>query len=105
MKFHKKLGVFEACKKVREDLFDTLRGSRRSLPADLAAAAAVVVVAAAVEVSAAVAAAAEDDYEDKDYPDAAVVIVAEHIYYLSPRLKFRSSARRGGHTTRRLSCA
>ena len=24
MKFHKKLGVFEACKKVREDFFDTL---------------------------------------------------------------------------------
>ncbi len=26
MKFHKKLGVFEACKKVREDFFDTLKG-------------------------------------------------------------------------------
>ncbi len=25
MKFHKKLGVFEACKKVRKDFFDTLK--------------------------------------------------------------------------------
>ncbi len=25
MKFHKKLGVFEACKKVWEDFFDTLK--------------------------------------------------------------------------------
>ena len=27
MKFHKKLGVFEACKKVRKDFFDTLKKS------------------------------------------------------------------------------
>ena len=25
MQFHKKLGVFEACKKVRKDFFDTLQ--------------------------------------------------------------------------------
>ncbi len=28
MQFHKKLGVFEACKKVREDFFDTLKEIR-----------------------------------------------------------------------------
>ena len=99
MQFHKKLGVFEACKKGREDLFDTLRGSRRSLPADLAAAAAVVVVAAAVEVSAAVAAAAEDDYEDKDYPDAAVVI-AEHKMTFPRAINSVVCVRRGGLMTR-----
>ena len=99
MQFHKKLGVFEVCKKVREDLFDTLRGSRRSLPADLAAAAAVVVVAAAVEVSAAVAAAAEDDYEDKDYPDAAVVI-AEHKMTFPRAINSVVCVRRGGLMTR-----
>ena len=97
MKFHKKLGVFEACKKVREDLFDTLRGSRRSLPADLAAAAAVVVVAAAV--AAAIAAAAEDDYEDKDYPDAAVVI-AEHKMTFPRAINSVVCVRRGGLMTR-----
>ena len=99
MQFHKKLGVFEACKKVREDLFDTLRGSRRSLPADLAVAAAVVVVAAAVEVSTAVAAAAEDDYEDKDYPDAAVVI-AEHKMTFPRAINSVVCVRRGGLMTR-----
>lgn len=62
------------------------RGSKRSLPADLAAAAAVVVVAAAV--AAAIAAAAEDDYEDKDDPDAAVVI-AEHKMTFPRAKKFR----------------
>ena len=31
MKFHKKLGVFEACKKVREDFFDTLKKLRMLL--------------------------------------------------------------------------
>ena len=100
MQFHKKLGVFEACKKVREDLFDTLRGSRRSLPADLAAAAAVVVVAAAVEVSAAVAAAAEDDYEDKDDPDAAVVVIAEHKMTFPRAINSVVCVRRGGLMTR-----
>ena len=67
------------------------------------AAAAAVVAAAAAASAAAVAAAEEEDYEYENYPDAAVVIVAEHIYYLSPRIKFRSPIRRGGHTTRRLS--
>ena len=95
MQFHKKLGVFEACKKVREDLFDTLRGSRRSLPADLAAAAAVVVVI----VAAAVAAAAEDDYKDKDYPDAAVVI-AEHKMTFPRAINSVVCVRRGGLMTR-----
>ena len=75
------------------------RGSRRSLPADLAAAAAVVVVAAAVEVAAAVAAAAEDDYEDKDYPDAAVVI-AEHKMTFPRAIDSVVCVRRGGLMTR-----
>ena len=98
MQFHKKLGVFEACKKVREDLFDTLRGSRRSLPAGLAAAAAVVVVAAAV--AAAIAAAAEDDYEDKDDPDAAVVVIAEHKMTFPRAINSVVCVRRGGLMTR-----
>ena len=34
MKFHKKLGVFEAGKKVREDFFDTLKKVRLRLQPD-----------------------------------------------------------------------
>ena len=70
---------------------------------DVLATAAAVVVAAGVAASAsaaAVAAAEEENDEDENYPDAAVVIVAEHIYCLSPRIKFRSTVRRGGLTTR-----
>ena len=65
----------------------------------LSAAAASAVVAASAS-AAAVAAAEEENDEDENYPDAAVVIVAEHIYCLSPRIKFRSTVRRGGLTTR-----
>ena len=96
MQFHKKLGVFEACKKVREDLFDTLRGSRRSLSSGSAAAAAVVVVI----VAAAIAAAAEDDYEDKDDPDAAVVVIAEHKMTFLRAKNSVVCVRRGGLMTR-----
>ena len=96
MQFHKKLGVFEACKKVCDDFFDTLRGSRRSLRSGSAAAAAVVVVI----VAAAIAAAAEDDYEDKDDPDAAVVVIAEHKMTFLRAKNSVVCVRRGGLMTR-----
>lgn len=66
--------------------------------ADLAAAAAVVVAAAA----AVVAAAAEEDYEDKDDPDAAIVI-AEHKMTFPRAKNSVVCVRRGGLVTRYLS--
>ncbi|MGM9575491.1 MAG: hypothetical protein ACI3VE_06275 [Oscillospiraceae bacterium] len=35
MKFHKKLGVFEACKKVRQDFFDTMKYPDRGICRDI----------------------------------------------------------------------
>ena len=35
MQFHKKHGVFEACKKVCEDFFDTLIGYRKTVSRDV----------------------------------------------------------------------
>ena len=98
MQFHKKHGVFEACKKVCKDFFDTLRGSRRSLSSGSAAAAAAAVVV--VIVAAAIAAAAEDDYEDKDDPDAAVVVIAEHKMTFLRAKNSVVCVRRGGLMTR-----
>ena len=68
--------------------------------AAVVAAAATAAVVAAAAIKAVVAAAEEENDEDENYPDAAFVIVAEHIYCLSPRIKFRSTVRRGGLTTR-----